>query len=282
MSKNITTKVTIQNLAAQIKKDFVKKSAFTPVQQAATAAFKSGKVDGNTVSLYTSTDQTGTAAFSFDFDQTKSVFVQTFAWSETAYPGSTNPNLDGKPVMVLAVKGDNNTVQYSFVDLTYLLDTYTGGNTSTAKVTVDGKEITVAVNVSKATDNALQVKEDGLFVPKAEVVDISGKADKVADATEGNFAGLDANGNLSDSGKKASDFVSAEAGKRLMTDAESEKLGGIAEGATKVEASVTNGNIKVNGEEKTVYTLPETVLHGSDISDYTAEEIAALLADDEG
>ena len=67
MSKNITTKVTIQNLAAQIKKDFVKKSAFTPVQQAATAAFKSGKVDGNTVSLYTSTDQTGTAAFSFDF-----------------------------------------------------------------------------------------------------------------------------------------------------------------------------------------------------------------------
>ena len=105
------------------------------------------------------------------------------------------------------VKGDNNTVQYSFVDLTYLLDTYTGGNTSTAKVTVDGKEITVAVNVSKATDNALQVKEDGLFVPKAEVVDISGKADKVADATEGNFAGLDANGNLTDSGKKPADRI---------------------------------------------------------------------------
>lgn len=149
-------------------------------------------------------------------------------------------------------------------------------------MTVDGKEITVAVNVSKATDNALQVKEDGLYVPKTEVVDISGKADKVANATEGNFAGLDANGNLTDSGKKASDFVSAEAGKRLMTDAEGEKLGGIAEGATKVEASVTNGNIKVNGEEKTVYTLPETVLHESEISDYTAEEIAALLADDEG
>ena len=237
MSKNITTKVTIQNLAAQIKKDFVKKSAFTPVQQAAAAAFKSGKVDGNTVSLYTSTDQTGTAAFSFDFpteyflDQTKSVFVQTFAWSETAYPGSTNPNLDGKPVMVLAVKGDNNTVLYSFVDLTYLLDTYTGGNTN---------------------------------------------------ATEGNLAGLDANGNLTDSGKKASDFVAAEAKKRLMTDEEGAKLGGIAEGATKVEASETNGNIKVNGEEQTVYTLPETVLHENDISDYTAEEIAALLADDEG
>lgn len=41
--------------------------------------------------------------------------------------------------------------------------------------------------------------------------DISGKADKVTGATSGNFAGLDANGNLVDSGKKASDFASASA-----------------------------------------------------------------------
>lgn len=38
-------------------------------------------------------------------------------------------------------------------------------------------------------------------------VDVSGKADKVASATSGNFAGLDGNGNLTDSGKKASDFL---------------------------------------------------------------------------
>lgn len=37
--------------------------------------------------------------------------------------------------------------------------------------------------------------------------DISGKADKVSNATNGDFAGLDANGNLTDSGKKASDFL---------------------------------------------------------------------------
>lgn len=36
------------------------------------------------------------------------------------------------------------------------------------------------------------------------------KADKVANATNGNFAGLDANGNLTDSGKKASDFSKVE------------------------------------------------------------------------
>ena len=39
--------------------------------------------------------------------------------------------------------------------------------------------------------------------------DISGKADKVTSATNGNFAGLDANGNLTDSGSKASDFLTS-------------------------------------------------------------------------
>lgn len=39
--------------------------------------------------------------------------------------------------------------------------------------------------------------------------DISGKADKVTGATSGNFAGLDSNGNLVDSGAKVSDFQAA-------------------------------------------------------------------------
>ena len=39
---------------------------------------------------------------------------------------------------------------------------------------------------------------------------LSGKADKVTSATAGNFAGLDANGNLIDSGKKAADFAPAD------------------------------------------------------------------------
>lgn len=288
MAKNITTKTTIQNLTAEIKSTFAKKTALEEVRSLAASAFKSGLVDGNTVKLFTSADKTGDAAFSFDFpteyflDQTKSQFVQEFAWAEATYPGSTNPNLDGKPVMVLAVKTEDGTgVTYSFVDLTYLLNTYeAAAGDGTASVTIDGYKISVNVNVSAEADNALVKKADGLYVPKAEVVDISGKADKVTDAAEGNFAGLDADGNLTDSGKKASDFVSAEDGKRLMTDAEGEKLENIAEGATKVEASETNGNIKINGQEQTVYTLPETVLHDSDISDYTAEEIAAMLADD--
>jgi hypothetical protein len=37
--------------------------------------------------------------------------------------------------------------------------------------------------------------------------DISGKADKVEGGTENNFAALDANGNLKDSGHKHSDYL---------------------------------------------------------------------------
>ena len=37
--------------------------------------------------------------------------------------------------------------------------------------------------------------------------DVSGKADKVNNATNGHLAGLDANGNLTDSGKAPSDFA---------------------------------------------------------------------------
>jgi hypothetical protein len=46
MSKQISTKTTIRNLTAEIKKTFVKKNAFTPVQTAANAAIKSLGVDG--------------------------------------------------------------------------------------------------------------------------------------------------------------------------------------------------------------------------------------------
>lgn len=42
-----------------------------------------------------------------------------------------------------------------------------------------------------------------------ESVDISGKADKVSNATSGNFAALDSNGNLTDSGHKHSDYLTS-------------------------------------------------------------------------
>ena len=81
----------------------------------------------------------------------------------------------------------------------------------------------------------------------------SGKADKVASATAGNFAGLDANGNLTDSGKKAADFATAAQGAKAdsavqdasyvhtdnnYTSAEKSKLAAIS-------ASVSNDTLTI-------------------------------------
>ena len=55
--------------------------------------------------------------------------------------------------------------------------------------------------------------------------------------------------------------VDKVSGKQLSTNdyttTEKNKLSGIATGATKVEKSATNGNIKINGTETTVYTKPD-------------------------
>ena len=267
MSYDVTklTKLgSLKELAQRINTDFAKKSELTPIKNSADAAFKSGKVEGNKVQIFTTPDKTGAAAFEFDFpvemvlDQAKTAFVPKFAWSAETYPGSTDPKLEGKPVMVLAVKGSDGSVNYSFMGMAALVDTYKAkveGKDASTTVTISGYEVDVKVNISQDEGNALEARADGLYVPKPSAVDLSGKADKVKSAVARNFAGLDAGGNLTDSGKKAADFVAAEAGKRLMTNAEGTKLEGIAANATKVEASATPGSIKINGAETQVVTI---------------------------
>ena len=53
-----------------------------------------------------------------------------------------------------------------------------------------------------------------------------GKADKVSGATNNNFAGLDSNGNLKDSGKKASDFATASQGSKADSAIQGVKVNG--------------------------------------------------------
>ncbi len=136
-------------------------------------ALKGVKSDGNTIQFYTDQAMEGAATFTIDLpeeyflDQTKTVFVENFTWSEETYPGSTNPELDGKPVLVLAVKSqDGSEVTYSFINLEKMIDVYTGGQTQTATIAVSGNEITATVRVSATAGNQIVTNEDGLFVAK--------------------------------------------------------------------------------------------------------------------
>lgn len=186
----------------------------TYIDSGNTKSIKGYLKKNNTWNFYnvdTPTDET-VPTFSIDvpteyfLDQTKTIFVQEFAWSAETYEGSVDPNLEGKPVMVMAVKGDDSTVTYSFVNVEALVDVYTAKETNSIALVLNENEFSADVKISAEEGNIIEVKEDGLFV-SVEEVDITGKADKLVNPEEGEAiikAGQifvdDGNGNLSASG----------------------------------------------------------------------------------
>ena len=195
-SYDVTKLVLLEALKASAQRA---KTAVNAVDVKATAAIKSANVVNNAIKLYTSTDCTGTPSFSIDFpaelvlDGVNTDVVDSFEWSAQKYPGSTDPDLDGKMVLIIAIKtttaSGTTTIDYHFKDLQSLIKPYTNAD---ASITINGH--TVAVRISQAANNAIELKSDGLHV------DISGKADKDTDAVVGNVAAFDANGNPIDSG----------------------------------------------------------------------------------
>ncbi len=137
----------------------------------------------------------------------------------------------------------------AFADLPALAENVLGNvyNVTNAFTTTDSFVEGAGNKYPKGT-NVVVVKsgEDYKFDVLAGFVDLSGKVDKE------DGKGLSAN-----------DF----------TNELKAKLEAIAAGATKVEASETNGNIKINGTETTVYTEPSDVVHGAVATDGEVTEM---------
>lgn len=181
--------------------------------------FKAAKVDGNSLKFYTSTDTTGQADETIDIpaeqflDQASTSFVPNFQFSALLYDGATNPNLDGKAVLVLALKtksndGKSTSTSFSFVDVSRLVDTYTASDTS---VTVTNYKI--KANISTDAGNALQNKSNGLYA--------AGVTDTATTTTAGLMSAAD---------KTKVDNLDVELGKKLDSDAN-------AVSATKLETA---------------------------------------------
>jgi len=88
-----------------------------------------------------------------------------------------------------------------------------GSTDSSSKLFLIGATSQAANPQTYSQDTAYVGTDGCLYSNSTKVLtahqDISGKADKVSSATNGNFAGLDSNGNLTDSGKKAGDFLTS-------------------------------------------------------------------------
>ena len=172
-------------------------------------ALKSLSVTGRTINFYTSDDASGTAAATIDLpkdlflDQLHTTFVQKFTFNAATYEGATNPNLDGKPVFVLAVKGSkdpangaaDDTISYSFIDVSSLVDTYTtAAGVSSQVLTISG--YTVSFNISSTAGNILRADENGLYA-----------TNRLSSFTPGNIVVSDSNGATQDGDILAEDII---------------------------------------------------------------------------
>lgn len=81
-------------------------------------------------------------------------------------------------------------------DKLVVTDSSNSGKIARASASFDGSTTNKALTPKGTFETFLQTHQD-----------ISGKADKVSSATNGNFAALDSNGNLTDSGHKHSDYL---------------------------------------------------------------------------
>lgn len=104
------------------------------------------------------------------------------------------------------------------IELDKIADIYTGSTGAEVNVAVSNENV---ISASLNSEVATKIGHgetaygwgDHSKANYLKATDVANKADKVTGATNGNFAGLDANGNLTDSGKKASDFaIKAELG----------------------------------------------------------------------
>lgn len=185
----------------------VTSSAINEVKTTVADAIKNVAVNGNTVNFYTESevDSSTTVAFTFDFpaemviDQAHTTFEPNFAFDSDTYVDATDPNLDGKPVLVLGVKTtdaqNNITIAYSFLNLYNLVDLYSVKSGDSSKLLViNGKEI--EVKISATAGNIITANADGFYATT-----------RVAGASAGNIAIFDANGAPSDGGISSDTLV---------------------------------------------------------------------------
>lgn len=151
-------------------------------------AFKGVKIEDNKLKFYEGTDTTVTPLTYVDLLEelylqgAQTDIVENFAFSAATYPGANDPGLDGKTVLVLAVKGDGTppTVKYSFVSMTGIIDDFipkiSGGTTG----------------------NLTSIQTDGTITDSTIASDTV--VTKITGGVENNVVLIDANGKIKDSG----------------------------------------------------------------------------------
>lgn len=175
------------------------------------------KYEGTKIQLI---DKTTKAVIGDGFDA--SAFVKDSYLESVVYDDETN-------ILTFTFIDNADNLEEIPVDLKDLVDVYTADEVTLTK---NGAQFSIKEGgvgteqiAEKAVTEAKLEKNvtDALALARTalQAADITGKADKVDGAVAGNFAGLDADGNLVDSGKKAADFDASGAAATAEQNAKS-------------------------------------------------------------
>lgn len=110
----------------------------------------------------------------------------------------------------------------------------------------------------------------------AILADVANKADKVSSAVSGNFAGLDANGNLTDSGYKAADFQAAGSYKTTQTAVADPTTGNATNTYEFIATISQNANGEISATKQVVRAASASQSGLMSSSDYS--KLAAISA----
>ena len=110
--------------------------------------------------------------------QTGTDIVQNFNWTAATYPGSTDPSLNGKTVLVLAVRGDdptNPTVKYSFVNMSSLIDDYIPKDTLASAGNLASWQSDGTITDSSISSDSVLTTITGSVADNVMIFDANGK-----------------------------------------------------------------------------------------------------------
>lgn len=226
--------------AAQAAAEATAAAALSPVSQ---------KADANAAAIVKLQEKDVELANAIDGKVSNSAFTEYQSSVSTALGKKTDKTYVDDQLALKANATDVNTGLEGKVDVT------------THNADKKALEDAIALKADKTTVTNLESNLTTEIGKKADTTVVNKKADMVANATNGNFAGLDANGNLTDSGKNASSFDVAGAAAAVLGKSDD------AAGAATVHGAlnkITEVNTEVQGHASAIATLETTVAGKAD------------------
>lgn len=287
----------LKELANKIKSDYATKAELQAIQIPEYSVAKQATAEAGFLSTYYLTKDGAQVGEKINIPKdflVNSADIKTVETADTPYEGAQVGDLYID--FVINSKSADDTASHVYLPVNELVDAYTGGNgievsaqnlisakidTANANglgVTAAGFKLDVATaSTAGAMSAADKAKLDGIaegannYTHPAHTAHESGLYKVTVDA-QGHVSGAEAatKEDITGLGIPAQDTTYQKATAEadgLMSKEHFSKVEGVAAGATKVEASATPGNIKVNGTETPVVTIA------------TDGEVAEMLAE---